>query len=281
METRNMTRGMETGTYPGASQQSDLSRVKEDLKQQGEVMRDEARAASQQLKGAAADAGRQVKEKAGDVAHQAQRKVAQYARQAQTHGQTMLDQQREKVAGQMQTVGEAVRRAAEKFREDKDDNIAGYVDAAADEVQRLGQYLQRRDLGSLWRDAQQFGRRRPEWFLGGMFVAGLALTRFLKASAERHESYPRSDYQGEDDYGAETDPASAMYAGTSGLGDDPMARLPDPSQATQQDMGSITPGSSSGSGSSGSTGIPVSDTTTAVVPGLSTPGNYPSSTGQA
>ncbi|HEV7298659.1 MAG TPA: hypothetical protein VGN72_04780 [Tepidisphaeraceae bacterium] len=225
METRNKPPGTDVGgarPESASAPRNDPDQLREDVKRAGETVRDQARATGDQIKNTASDAGRQAKEKAGQVAEQAQRKAAEYARQAQSQGVAMLDQQKSRAAEQINTFSDAAHRAADKFREEQDDNIAGYIDAAADEVQRVGEYLRERDLNTLWRDAQSFGRRRPEWFLGGMFVAGLALTRFLKASAERREQPDMRGYQG--------------YRGVPRYMDEPdyAHRLPSPPQATRQ-----------------------------------------------
>ena len=183
--------------YPGAGEpsaggQGDAQRLKDEARRGVQTVKDEAGAVAQQAKQHAGEAARQVKDSARAAAEQTKRKAAEYADQARTRGVEMLDQQRHTAASQLQTMGEAVHRAADKFREDKDENVAGYVDALADEVDRCARYLEQRDVGSLVRDAQHFARRNPEWFLGGMFFAGLALSRFLKAS--RPESQRPHEY---------------------------------------------------------------------------------------
>ena len=55
----------------------------------------------------------------------------------------------------------------------------------ADQVERFGGYLERASGDQLLRDAEDFARRRP-WMVAGIgLVAGLAASRFLKASSER------------------------------------------------------------------------------------------------
>jgi hypothetical protein len=52
-------------------------------------------------------------------------------------------------------------------------------------VERFGGYLERASGEELLRDAEDFARRRP-WMVAGIgLVAGLAASRFLKASSER------------------------------------------------------------------------------------------------
>ncbi|HEX5758120.1 MAG TPA: hypothetical protein VF121_02905 [Thermoanaerobaculia bacterium] len=63
--------------------------------------------------------------------------------------------------------------------------LAQYADVAAEQVDKVTRYLRERDLEGLFDDVQEFARRRPELFLGGTFLAGLLLARFLKSSGER------------------------------------------------------------------------------------------------
>lgn len=133
-----------------------------------------------------------VKAAAGQAIDQTKRKAAEYARTAKQRGIEIIDQQKHQVAEQLHTAGAAAHRAADKFREERDDNIAGYIDAVGDEVDRAASYLDQRNLQSLVRESQQFARREPEWFLGGMFLAGLAVTRFLKASGRGDKAYDRN-----------------------------------------------------------------------------------------
>lgn len=181
-----------TGPPPGSAA-NDPQRTQEQMKSAGESAADAARSGAREARDKAGEAAQRAKSATAQAAEQTRRKAAEYAQQARQRGQEMLDQQKHKAAEQLETVSAAAHRAASKFREDHDDNIAGYVDAMADEVERCANYLRQRDLGSLVREAQDFGRRRPEWLLGGMFVAGLALTRFLKSSAHRGPSARQGD----------------------------------------------------------------------------------------
>lgn len=181
--------GGSSSSPAAATGQNDPERVRNEARRGAQMAKDEVKGAAQQATQHAGEFGRQVKDSARAAADQTKRKASEYAQQARDRGMEMLDEQRHQAASQLQTVGEAVHRAADKFREDRDENIAGYVDAMADEVDRCAHYLEERDLRSLVRDTQQFARRNPEWFLGGMFFAGLALSRFLKASRPDDRQY--------------------------------------------------------------------------------------------
>ena len=144
---------------------------------------DEAHRAADQVREKGSELVDRAKTHVDAAAQQTRRKAAEYADQARTQGQAALDGQKHRAADTLHTVGSAVHRAAEKLREERDDNLAGYADALAEEVDRMAGYLEHRPVSELMHDAQAFARRRPEWFLGGLFVAGLALSRFLKSSS--------------------------------------------------------------------------------------------------
>lgn len=60
--------------------------------------------------------------------------------------------------------------------------LAGTFGSAQDRVDDIARGLAARDPGELVGEAERFARRNPWLFLGGCFVAGVALSRFLKAS---------------------------------------------------------------------------------------------------
>jgi hypothetical protein len=54
---------------------------------------------------------------------------------------------------------------------------------AADRLEGAARYIGDSDVRSLVRQVEQAARRRPELFLGGMFLLGLGVSRFLKSSS--------------------------------------------------------------------------------------------------
>ena len=67
-----------------------------------------------------------------------------------------------------------------------------YVDQAADQVERLSEYVRERDVVQIAGDVEKFARREPALFLGGAFVLGLCAARFLKSSAQSSQSAQQS-----------------------------------------------------------------------------------------
>lgn len=78
--------------------------------------------------------------------------------------------------------------AADRLREENDAKVAGYAEGVAERIDQAADYLRGRSAGDLFNEACAISRRNPELVLGGMFIAGLALARFLKASARTQGS---------------------------------------------------------------------------------------------
>lgn len=97
-------------------------------------------------------------------------------------GQTAFDEQKLRAATELQHLGAAVRRAADKLHDQNSEALAGYVDTAATALDGVARYVEEAELMEIAQEVEQFARRRPALIVGGMFVAGLALGRFVKAA---------------------------------------------------------------------------------------------------
>jgi hypothetical protein len=85
------------------------------------------------------------------------------------------------------TIARAVRRTTQELRDQKHDTMAEYVDRAADQLERISARLKNKDIGEMFRDAQNLARRQPVVFVGSAFALGLLGARFFKSSAPEHE----------------------------------------------------------------------------------------------
>ncbi|NNJ24795.1 hypothetical protein [Alienimonas chondri] len=145
----------------------------------------EASAAVDQAGAALSDAAKQAKDRAGDLVGSAKQEAYAKAAEAQSFMRQRVAEATEtgkkKAAGEVNTYGSAISKAAEEL-EKNDDPAAPVVRAAADKVQSFGSYLDSRNTGDLIDQAENFARRHPEVVLGGMFVLGLGLARFFKST---------------------------------------------------------------------------------------------------
>lgn len=126
----------------------------------------------------------QAKDQAKNLAHEAKDQTKKVAEQARDHVQNLVSQQKDQAADRLGSLAGALREAGNKLNEGEQGGDFGrYADRAAEQVERLSTYLRDNDLRGFVRDTENFARRRPEVFLGGALLAGLALARFLKASS--------------------------------------------------------------------------------------------------
>jgi len=97
-----------------------------------------------------------------------------------------LDQRTNEAGAQARKMAQALRRSGEQLsNEGNGQQAAELAEGAADRIERLGSYLERTSGAEVVRDVENFARTRP-WMVAGMgMVAGLAASRFLKASSER------------------------------------------------------------------------------------------------
>ncbi len=63
--------------------------------------------------------------------------------------------------------------------------LASYVDMASDQMKRIADQIRQKGVTDMLDDVHVFARRRPALFIGGAFLMGLGLARFLKSSAGR------------------------------------------------------------------------------------------------
>lgn len=119
-------------------------------------------------------------------------------KQLENEGKKKLEQAKEKTkqqleehaseakteaASRLETYAAAVQAAADKLREQDETSLGENAGYAADQIERFAGYLREKDTGRLLRDLRGMARQNPEWFLGGSLLAGLAIGRFLRASA--------------------------------------------------------------------------------------------------
>jgi len=74
-----------------------------------------------------------------------------------------------------------------------------YIDKAADQMEKVSQYFDSKNLGEMAHDVESYARREPIVFLGGAFMLGLLGGRFLKATRGAGDGggYAREDQRSE------------------------------------------------------------------------------------
>jgi hypothetical protein len=145
-----------------------------------------------------ADQARSVSRQAKEATTEVSRAVMQTVRE---EGERLYQKKKGKAVARVQGVAKIGRQAAHALHAVKADKAAEYVEDAARRVGEATGYLEDHTLTEIIEDAADVVRRNQTLAVGGLFVAGFALTRFLKASASRGEEGEASagvDVGGED-----------------------------------------------------------------------------------
>lgn len=168
----------------------------------------------------------EVKTQAKDLASKTKDQTAKLASQARDQVTQAVAERKDRTANRLGSLAGALRDVAHRLQEEDDDGLGQYADRFAEQVDRLSTYLRDHDVRALVRDSETLVRRRPEIFLAGTFLAGLALARFLKSSAPArgdggNQPWQQPDYRDTGDTAFENRPEYA-----------PERRNPDQSFAT-------------------------------------------------
>ena len=139
---------------------------------------------------------------AGDIAQQATSVAEQRASSTMTQIGATLEQ-----------VAEAVHGASDNLRSEQP-QLAGYGDTAADQVDRVAQYLREHDAREVIDGAQDFARRQPAVVIGAGLAVGLLVGRALKSA-----NGPRAGYRGTGQWSGTTRYGAAGSYGGGSYGD--------------------------------------------------------------
>ena len=97
---------------------------------------------------------------------------------------TRVDEQKNRAADGLGGIANVIRNAGNELRTENE-TIAQYVDQASDQLRRFADQIRQKGVADMLDDINGFARRRPALFIGGAFLVGLGIARFLKSSAER------------------------------------------------------------------------------------------------
>jgi hypothetical protein len=156
-----------------------------------------------------------------DAASTVQDKAVELKEQGKSRLGDQLDQRTTDAGSQVRSMGRALRQSGEQLRTQGEGRVAGMAEMAAERAEQLGSYLERTSGDRLLHDVEDFARRRP-WFVAGAgLFAGLAASRFLKASSERRyaASPSRSAFAG-----SYTPRGESGSSPTGRIADEPLAR---------------------------------------------------------
>lgn len=138
------------------------------------------------------DAAEGLKDQAQAAAEGLKRRARGLADDAKARARSTVNQEKDSAAERLHAFAGTLRSAADELKERHQHLSAGCVEHAADGLEGVSDALRGRDLDELVGSVEDFARQRPAAFLGGALLAGLALARFMKSSAERRSPRPVS-----------------------------------------------------------------------------------------
>jgi hypothetical protein len=155
----------------------------------------------------------QAKDAAKQAMEQVQQKAQEVAGQAQTQAKSAIANRKDQAVDQLGGVAQMFRTTGNELRNQNKESFAQYADKVADQVERVSSYLEERDVDQLLGEAENFARRQPELFLGGAFIVGLLVGRFIKSSSERRMAQRAAQEMKYNPYGYSEDytPSSTTF----------------------------------------------------------------------
>ena len=145
--------------------------------------REDLRAAASAIGSQASETKEQVGQQASSVLDEAKAQGAGIADAARERAEDLAEEGKAASAERAHGLAEAVRHVADDL-EGTSPEIARHVRAAAESVEGVSAALRDRSVGDLISEVGNFARRQPGAFFGAAMVAGFALSRFAKSSAD-------------------------------------------------------------------------------------------------
>ncbi len=125
------------------------------------------------------------------------------------------DEQKNRAADGLGGIANVIRSASNELRTENE-ALASYVDQASDQLKRFADQIRQKGVADMLDDVHLFARRRPALFIGGAFLVGVALARFLKSSADRYEYGSESNFSSVDPMTTQSVPSYGSGYGETG-----------------------------------------------------------------
>jgi hypothetical protein len=140
---------------------------------------------------AAADQGEKLKDKTSDLAQQAQQQASRIFDSAKDKTREIAEEQKSAGADTIAGVARAIDGAADN-QESEMPGAAKIAREAASGIDRFSSSLRNRSVGEMMDAFNNFARTQPVAFFGATVLAGFAVSRFLKSSAEDRPAHTGS-----------------------------------------------------------------------------------------
>lgn len=164
--------------------------------------------------------GEETKQKVSEATAVAKDQAKRVAAQVGEQAKSTVESRKSEVAQELSSVADVVRQTSYEVGAGNSPTIEGYGRRIADQIEGVSSYVDEHGVEDILADAQEFGRRQPAVFLGGAFMLGLVVGRFLRSSGTREydpEAAPSRLYQPDyslSGYG-NSGPATGTSSGTT------------------------------------------------------------------
>lgn len=166
---RTVAEEREHPTHKGAGSEPDAGRVVVDAPRNA-LEPDESRS------------GEKTRETGGRVGEKA-REAGETAKvKGKSKAYEFIGNGKHRAANSLESTAQALYRMGDQLRENNQEGMSRYADQASSQIQSISDYLYDHEPDDIMRDVQDAARRQPWITIGGAFIAGLAVARFLKAS---------------------------------------------------------------------------------------------------
>jgi hypothetical protein len=166
--------------------------------------------------------------------------------QVKSRATSQVAAQQARAADGLGTVANALRKAGNELRT-HNEGLASYADMAVDELEHISSRIREKSPGEYVDDLEQFARSRPAAFVGGSFLVGLALARFLKSTQPRRPRASLGQYRGHDAPARATG-ANGRWPESTGSVTPPAPPGRTPASASSMSASTATSGTSTSSG---------------------------------
>jgi len=166
----------------------------------------------------------QAQAKTGEVIDQAKEKTSQVVGQVQEQAKSQLTTQKDRAAEGLGSMALALRQTSQQLQDQNNAPVAQVTNTAADQIEKVSNFLRERDLNDMVIEVERFARRQPALFLGGALALGLIGARFLRSSGQRAMEMDRYDttrgrvdyYTSQANRGSYGTDYGSQYSGTYG-----------------------------------------------------------------
>jgi hypothetical protein len=230
------------------------------------------------------------------VREQAATAITTQVESAKDQLRSFAEMGKDQVAERLDTVARAIRSTGETLRNEEQAQLSQYTEYVGDAMENASRYLREHGTADLAHEVERVARMQPLAFVGGAFIVGLAIGRFLKSSTpsdgsssvtggspepEESSGYGASSYGTTPAYGTSNFGSPTSYGSSSSSYGSTTLPYGTPatqgSPSTRGSVGSTGTGSTYGTGSSGTGSTYGTGTAGSSTPG-STTGSTSSST---